>query len=275
MRKTILVISLSLISTSASPVASNIAPVVAIIDTGYDQNDELLKSKILIKNGKRVELDLTGEGIHDENGHGTAIMHTILSVNPRVRFLPIKIYNKKTANNFEDIKLALKILKSYGGISIINYSSEGIDSDDEEKKIIEEIVRSNISYVASAGNGGNEISIERKSFPASYKIPGVYIVTGEDQEGKIDYNYSKEYVHFSTQGYMIYDNTLKRGSSIGTAVVSGLISVIKLVNPQADQKQIREILKKHSKENAVTSFGSISIQDLIADVDKNNLRGKK
>ena len=90
---------------------------IAIIDSGIDL--DFYENNVI----KYVEYtEETGdESEYDSNGHGTLCCSTMLSINPAIQFVVIKILNEKNLCSDERLLRALNLLKDVD-VDIINLS---------------------------------------------------------------------------------------------------------------------------------------------------------
>jgi membrane-anchored mycosin MYCP len=98
---------------------------IAVIDTGYDPKTRLLSPAIL----KGGCVDLTGEGLPDQNGHGTSVSLLLRACAPEANLIHIKAFDKngvcagKNASQRESVfEKALTLARDHGA-HLLNISA--------------------------------------------------------------------------------------------------------------------------------------------------------
>lgn len=148
---------------------------VAIVDSGVI---DVTKYK-LCPNSNRTNLK-------DEIGHGTEVADTITryASNANYCLLLYKYFidiKNVSADTYSTVAATKKALKD--GAVIINMSYGGPDSSESELEVIRS--HPNITFVAAAGNNGQDISKSQGwYFPASYNLPNVIVVGATDGQGR-------------------------------------------------------------------------------------------
>jgi major intracellular serine protease len=153
--------------------------IVAIVDTGLDLADKRFAGK-LCKSGHK---DYTKTGMRDSVGHGTHVAGIIVTRAKRDDYclLILKYYDPKASfglNLSNSTKAFMAAIES--GANIVNYSSNGLVEDKEEKDVI--AGNPNVTFVVAAGNEGANLD-QVNSYPASYKLPGIVAVGNLDRDG--------------------------------------------------------------------------------------------
>jgi len=148
---------------------------VAIIDTGLDLSDPRFKH--LLCKGRHI--DLLGEGIEDNDGHGTHVAGLIKEYagNSDYCLVIIKYFSKGKCNNLFTLGYYFAITQ---GADIINFSSYGENYNKTEDYYIR--TNKNIKFVVAAGNRGDNL-IEHKYYPASLIYPNLFVVGWLDKDG--------------------------------------------------------------------------------------------
>lgn len=209
MFKTIL---LSLFLTSSLSFAKTVK--VAVIDTGYDFNsnwDSFVDKKkdnrgVTFKKPKMCDtkehLDLTGEGIQDDNGHGTHVVGIIAKYAEDADYcvVVIKAFGSKTVT-FQQATLntakAFKYAKQIG-VDMINISGGGVSFDIAEYEAVKEALDAGIIIVAAAGNE-NKAGIFNKVKKYDYvvfKVTSEYLYSALNH--KAVYTYKVKYINQET-----------------------------------------------------------------------------
>lgn len=191
--------------------------VVAIIDTGIDQNHEDLAKNLWINKGESgkdskgrdrstngIDDDDNGfiddvhgwnfvsnnNSLEDNHGHGTHIAGIvgaqagngkgIAGIAPNVSMMVLKYYDPKVAftDNLRNTILAIRYAVKMGA-QIINYSGGGLEFSQDEKDAIELARQQGILFVAAAGNERTN-SDKNRYYPADYGLSNIISVTAID-----------------------------------------------------------------------------------------------
>lgn len=189
---------------------------IAIIDTGV--NLKLAKS-YLCENGN---IDFTGNGLTDVNGHGTNIAGILAKkINKKTHCLQIiKWYHKPIKNNndmiitkrlINSLQTALKYKAKY-----VNMSMAGNYSFTEEKILLKELIKSGAKVFVAAGNEGHNLDLSCNSYPACYDIhsPNYFVVANYNNPTSNYARYVKWEDGNNVEGFGIYNT----GTSQATAV---------------------------------------------------------
>ncbi|WP_038140980.1 S8 family serine peptidase [Thiothrix lacustris] len=209
---------------------------IGMIDTPIDINHESLHGDI-----QRIELIAPG----DEHNrlHGTEVAGIMISKNPRIgiapdaRLIAISAFSTNAANPDERnsnsglVARALE-LAMREGVQVLNLSFAG-GSDPVVDKLVLAAIQKGIVVVASAGNGGPSA---QPAYPAA--LPGVIAVTAVDQSESIFNRANRgDYIDLSAPGVGILTTAprnsyqVSSGTSLATAHVSGVIALLKSLNP--------------------------------------------
>ena len=131
---------------------------IALIDTGVKDMDNI---------------DLTGEGADDDNGHGTKMAEAIRANAPDADIISIKALGKNGRGKLSNILTAVQYAKDQGA-EIVNMSFSM--KDNNNTKALKKVMRSaGITFVASAGNNGDHAGYY---FPANYASTTVGAMDG-------------------------------------------------------------------------------------------------
>ncbi|MFI5390292.1 MAG: S8 family peptidase, partial [Bacteriovoracales bacterium] len=233
----------------------------------------------------------------DDLGHGTHIAGIIAAVtnnnigitglSNKLKILPIKVLNKneEAGGKGENGSLTDRIAKGLlfaikSGAKVINMSLGWplILDTNYLRETIKEVLRNNITIVAAAGNNNNNSPI----FPCAYK--GVICVGSINVDGNISgfSNYggyvdvlapgddilstiplSMDSDYFSVKGY-----DLKNGTSQASPFIAGIAGILKGINPDISEDEIKaRIFKSAKKFNNTgvkfTSFGAANLKNAI------------
>lgn len=227
--------------------------IVAVIDTGLDLKQPLLKDHLwtnpgetgLDRHGQNKEnngLDDDRNGfvddvhgwnfaansndITDQHGHGTHIAGIIAAgrdssenfqgLAPEAQIMVLKYFDPHTPglDNLRNSTRALHYAVQMGA-KIINYSGGGTDASVEEEEILKNAERKGILLVAAAGNEKAN-SDNRPFFPAGYGLSNILSVAAIDKTSALlpSSNYGKKSVDVAAPGLQIL-STLP-GGKFGT-----------------------------------------------------------
>ncbi|MBY0598811.1 S8 family peptidase [Bacillus bingmayongensis] len=223
---------------------------IAILDTGVDMNhaDINIRRSITFIEGTN--------GYADESDHGTHISGIIgakdnsigvVGIAPSSKIYSLKVLDKKENGKYSNIIQAIE-WSIKNNIRIISMSFGGYQKSDALESAINKAHEKNIILVASAGNTGffNEDTI---TYPAKYKnVISVGAVNKQKQRwfassqgNKIDIMAPGEKI-LSTSPKQKY--TIKSGTSMAAAYVTGSISLLLEKKPQLTNIEVENILKK-------------------------------
>ena len=168
--------------------------IVAILDSGIDKSNSLFDGRIV---DLGLNLSTSGEGIQDDNGHGTSVASVIVK-NSDAYLMPIKIANSEGKGTVLSLYLAIQAAIE-NQADIINVSLT-TSSSDLLTSIIHEATEKGIAVVAAAGNQSANVenyapantedaitvsAIDQNYKPASYSNYGStidYAAIGTDLE---------------------------------------------------------------------------------------------
>jgi subtilisin family serine protease len=216
--------------------------VAAVLDTGIDQTHVDLQGVVT------ESVDFTGEGLSDENGHGTLMAGIIaglpngtgiIGTAPACKIKSVKVMGKDGRGSNADICRGLywAIDKK---VDIINLSINGYQSSPELNRAIHTAVASGIIMICAAGNDGG-LNGNLNGLPAGY---GSLITVGaHDRFGKpcaftkvgpnIDFMAAGTYIWSTLPGNSY---ACISGTSPAAALVTGMASLIlssHKLNPQS------------------------------------------
>jgi len=225
--------------------------VIAVIDTGIETTHEEFKNKI---HPEGYNFILNNDNIYDIHGHGTNVSGVICAEtnnfigiagivdNLDVKILPLQAAsNNGTLFTSDVIKAIDYAIKK--NVDVINMSI-GVGSYSETlNETIQKAVNKGIIVIAGAGNKG----INSYNYPASYD--NVISVGSIDENKNISYfsNYNDK-VDIVVPGENIYTTNInnsyknKGGTSFSTAIVSGVVAILKSVESSLTSQEIYNIL---------------------------------
>ncbi len=261
--------------------------VVAVVDTGIQQDHPFLSGNIFVPRGKSsasnfgvdFSSDKSTNTPSDSHGHGTHVAGIVKSVFPEVKILALKYYNPKASGqkNLESTIRALRYAVEMN-VDVINYSGGGPEASVEELRVLKEAEKKGILVIAAAGNEHSNIDDKRNAYyPASYGLSNIITVGAHDENLQIipSSNYGKNSVDIAAPGYRIRSAIpgsgagYMTGTSQATAFVSGVAALIKSKHPELGFDQIRNIilsssLKVGSFEGKILGAGKLDAAKAIA-----------
>jgi subtilisin family serine protease len=154
---------------------------VAVVDTGYPQGAPgRALSRYMCDTG---HLDLTGNGLRDTHGHGTAMLQILSEyVSPATHCLAVIKYSGGYGGSGGGISLAIDHAMAIGA-AYINISSNGSGYDAAEYASLRRAVAAGIVVAVAAGNEGSDLSTQCDTYPACHRIAARnFIVVGNYYE---------------------------------------------------------------------------------------------
>lgn len=205
--------------------------IVAILDTGIDQNHEDLKGRVVAK------VNFTDSPTPDDiHGHGTHIAGIVAATSnnsigiaglaPESRLMNVKVADDK--GRCQAAVVARGIIWAVdNGASVINISLELKEPSSELRDAVNYAWSRGAVIVAAAGNDGNELPI----YPAYYENSIAVAATRENDKLAPLSNHGG-WVDVAAPGFNIYstlpddDYGYASGTSFATAYVSGLAAAL-------------------------------------------------
>jgi type VII secretion-associated serine protease mycosin len=228
--------------------------IVAVIDTGVDASHPDLSGNVLPgldgwSEHRDGRADTVGHGtamasMIAGHGHGAGDASGVLGVAPRAKILPIGAYPPGTDDfSAADVGVAIRYAVDHGAqVICLAFGGSG---DPEIEEAVEYAQSKGVPLVASAGNRPRDHSVV---FPAAYT--GVIAVSAVDRSGAFaaDVSVSGFPVVLSAPGVGMvaavpggkYSTT--DGTSNATALVAGIVALVKSVYPQLNGVQIYQRL---------------------------------
>ncbi len=244
-------------------------PIVAVIDTGIDNNHPFLQQNIITLEGRATAsnygLDFSKKEFEDSHkrpmdvhGHGTHVTGIVKSINPKVRILPIKYYRAQ-ASGQDNLQATIEALDYAvtNNIPIINYSGGGPQASTRELEILRKARNKGILIIAAAGNNQSNLDVPGNSYyPASYGLTNVISVGAYTKDLALfrSSNYGKGTIDIMAPGHEIKSSVPNKragylsGTSQATAFVTGVASLIKSNFPQLKAQEIKRIIINSAKK---------------------------
>jgi len=204
---------------------------VAILDTGIDQNHEDLNGKVAIE-ANFTDSPTAG----DIHGHGTHIAGIIAAnidngigiagVAPEIQLMNVKIADDKGRSQASAVARGI-IWAVDNGASVINISVEIKESSPELEDAVNYAWSRGAIIIAAAGNDGSQSPI----YPGYYENC-IAVAAIKDDGSLAPLSNHGDWVDVAAPGFNIYstlpDNSYgyKTGTSFATAYVSGLAALL-------------------------------------------------
>ena len=260
--------------------------IIAVIDTGVNVSHNDLKNRIWTNsddatfddddndnNGYKDDKNgwdfvLSTPNMTDPNGHGTHVAGIaaaetnnnkgIAGVAYRASIMPLRAGNAE--GKFQSLHILQAIqYATNNGAHIVNMSFGGTITDNAVEDAIKDALNKNVVLVAAAGNTRQNIDVFQIK-PASYA--GVIAVSATDATGEFASEYSNfgSSIDVAAPGTAIYStytggaNTYQTltGTSMAAPHVAGLAALVKSMDMNLTQDEVREIIKR----SATTKEGS-------------------
>lgn len=259
---------------------------IAVVDTGVDYNDSLLKGKIDTSDGYNF-INNTSNAM-DDNGHGTGVTGIIttnsnvssndllgVSGNLNVQIIPIKVLDSSGSGDSDIIAEGIQYAADKGA-DIINLSFGGKGSAPEIDSAIKYATSKGAFVVAAAGNDNANVKYYSPASNAN-----AFTVSALNMHNRKAY--------YSNYGYNVQsaapgDNILSiqlgsnyyfmTGTSMSTPIVSAVAAMVKSVNPNLSSSQIAQILDEStdkimtSNKNIYYGYGKINALKAVEAAEK-------
>lgn len=166
----------------------------AVLDTGIMKEHPVIKGKII------KQIDFTGEGVEDLNGHGTIVALIIMHTSLNTKLINVKVLDKNN-NGYEDDLIAGMIWAAKQGADVIGISA-GIERECNGECLLCRIANTIVAMydtiiTTAAGNNPNTTSC-----PA--KAESVFSFGATDYKGKKIAGYSSK-ADFYSPGALIFE----------------------------------------------------------------------
>lgn len=243
---------------------------VAIIDSGCDYQNPLLKGKVKAVYNYTADDDGDRANVTDYLGHGTHIAGIIAGENfedkvmgiaPDVKLLIYKVISKDESLCSYDIIAQAIYASAQAGADIINLSLGGTNESPQVYEAIKYALDLNISVVSASGNNGDGIaSTSERVYPGAYHE--VIEVGAINSKGKVatfsNTNPDIDCVAHGTKivstgingGFMVMS-----GTSQSAPMVSGVLALIRQWGKNEFERELKEdeiysLLIKNTKKIA-------------------------
>ena len=239
--------------------------VVAIIDTGIDIDHPAFDGRISERSFNAYTKKIGITHVRDDYGHGTHVSGVAAAsldsaegksgVAPNAELLVIKA-NMPNRDEFRSVELYRAINYAVeNGADVINmsfgrYYYDWWDFDETEHMILANAVSKGVTVVCSAGNNGDD----HVFFPAAYDE--CVAVSATKQGYRFDYsssNYGPE-IDIAAPGCEINSTAIgggydiMSGTSMSSANVTGVVALIKSLNPEFSSQQVKDVLYRAARD---------------------------
>lgn len=217
MRRMLFLLSLFILM---SAYAKEYREVIVVIDSGIKLDSKILS--VLCENGLK---DFTKEGMQDSIGHGTNVTNIIVSKMQRHQCLSIiKFYSMASNTSYtnEALLYAMALHPAY-----INLSLSGLDPDNEEYRLLSQIVKKT-KVIVSAGNNSVNFDKGCNVYPACYKFKdNFYVVGSVDSNGKVSHfsNFGKKVEYWENGENVAAGGVTLSGTSQAAAIFTSKLIV--------------------------------------------------
>ncbi|RAY11421.1 hypothetical protein DPM19_30845 [Actinomadura craniellae] len=213
------------------------------------------------------------------HGHGPGLAAGVMGVAPLAKVLsvrvtwenddPVRLNGAQVAGNRDAVARGIRYAVDQGA-DVINMSLGGgkayYDGNPEEEDAVRYALGKGAVLVASAGNDG--AGANRRNFPAAY--PGVIAVGALDRRLRSWPDTSRhDYVAVCAPGVEIVSADAGNGYVIGTgtspssAIVTGVVALIRSRYPKLTPEQVREALSQGVIRRAATGPGCAGSLDAL------------
>ena len=255
--------------------------VIAVLDSGVDfthpdlRNDEwdntLEKDNNLDNDGNGFNADLHGWDfitntgtVRDEQGHGTALAGIIAAqgnnatgisgVMWQASLMSLRVLDSTgtgdVAHAVEAIDYAVN-----NGAQVINCSWGTDDASTALSEAINRAAQHGVIVVTSAGNQGRDIETTPR-YPASFDLPNLISVASTDNADQLTSfsNWGMAHISIAAPGTDILTTKVSgdyqsvSGSSASTALVTGVVGLIKTLRPWLNADRTRELILRGARQ---------------------------
>ena len=251
--------------------ASDVAPMVAVVDTGVNVNHPDLKNNVV--RGYNI-MDGTTD-VRDECGHGTHVAGIaaavtnnslgIAGVSGNSKILPVKVLDEEGNGYSSDIAAGIKWAAD-NGAKIINLSLGGSNYDNYLKESVDYATKKGCIIVAAAGNRGSY----RPTYPAAFD--GVIAVTAVDKNNQLcNFSNFGRYIDIAAPGLDIYSTSkdggyeYRSGTSMACAFVAGTAALVWGGVPGKTPIEIENIIKESARKVDISPVITYDIGSGVVD----------
>lgn len=245
----------------AVPLAKHSAVTIAILDSGITSNHEDLQANIVpgydfVNNDSDPE-DNLGHGTHVAGiAAGIANNETgIAGVASGSKIMPVKVLDDNGNGNYATIINGIKYAADHGA-DVINLSLGSAGTSSAMQEAVNYAISRGANVVAAAGNSSGPVM-----FPAN--CDGVIAVGAIDNSGNQAYysNFGPE-LDVVAPGSNITSTFISNpssyatmsGTSMASPVVSGVVALVRAVNPSLTPAAVTDIIQKSAQDLGEAGF---------------------
>lgn len=230
---------------------------IAVVDSGIEYYHSDLK---VVDGVSFVQENLSNGTIDysydDYLGHGTHVAGIIssqdnslgtLGIAPNAEIYAVKVFDASGESELSTLIEGID-WSITNKMDIINLSLGSSSGSLALKEIIEKAASEDILVVASAGNDGyTEITDDTVSYPAYYDYAIAVAATDKD-DNLASFSSIGPSVEVSAPGvdilstYLLGEYAYMSGTSMAAPYVTGLLALLKEINPEASNAKLRELL---------------------------------
>lgn len=247
---------------------------VAILDTGVDAQHEDLKANF-VSTKKKYDDDPRGHGTHcagiagavTNNGRGVA---SLARTNDFFRITSVKVLRAGGSGTQRDI-IAGMLEAVDAGADVLSMSLGGFSTQSRQRAYDEAVAyasKKNAIVVAAAGNSNRDAATYT---PVNARgIIGVSAIDSELQRATFSNSVDKIALSVAAPGVGIYSTkpnnnyNSHNGTSMATPFVSGLIGIMKSIQPELTNKEVYKILHQTGVATKNTKLTGRLIQPAAA-----------
>jgi subtilase family protein len=219
---------------------------VAVVDSGWDR--EMADARVLAGFGidrSAGRLRVTADD-HDRIGHGTGAIHQVLAMAPEASVIPIRVFGETLETSPGAIMAALdRAIEQRADVVNLSLGTTQADALRPLYAACERARRAGAIVVASGDNFGEA------SYPAVFEH--VIGVAMDVFPSPYEYRYRPdEALEIQAWGVRQPVTTLggrivlSTGTSVATANVTGIVTLLRHLHPGATLERIRELLAAHA-----------------------------
>lgn len=229
---------------------------VAIVDTGVDSTHPTLQGRVLPGADFSTGTDKsTGDGRIDLDGHGTGMASLIVGhgpisgVAPEASILPVRVMDTASSGRASQIALGINWAVAHGA-DVVNVSITSAVRDPRELAAVQNAISKDVVIVAGAGNTPEATEVQ---YPA--RFDGVIAVAAVNRAGDhaaVSVKGAELTVSAPGEDVSMADRSgryvLATGTSVASAIVSGLVALIRSATSSRTVVDVTDRLIKSSTD---------------------------
>jgi thermitase len=240
---------------------------IAIVDTGVDGTHPEFSGRMVGGYDFIRNISLSGSENSDFHGHGTHVAGIaaatgnnnigIAGMDWQAKVMPVRVLDSSGAGSMTNIVLGIQFAIT-NEAKVINLSLGGAGYSQALKDVIVSAREAGVIVVSAMGND----YIKSLIYPAGF--PEVIAVGSTDPKDRIsDFSTRGEWISVTAPGSEIYSTftggTFRtiNGTSMSTAQVTGLASLILSINPAITPSQVRTQLEDTADDSGIAGFDPV------------------